>query len=481
MTANLPPYSSYRPSGMSWLDQVPAHWDVKRNGQLFSQRKETGFTELPILEVSLRTGVRVRRFDAAARKQVMSDRSKYKRAAKGDIAYNMMRMWQGAVGVAPEDGLISPAYVVASPFAGVEPRYFSELFRTAAYMGEVDAHSHGIVKDRNRLYWEDFKQIFSVFPPSIEQQAIVRFIGHLDRLAARYLQAKQKLIMLLEEQRRAIIYQAVTRGQDETVRLRPSGVEWLGDVPEHWKVLQLRRVAFARCDGPFGSGLTSAHYTQHGVRVIRLQNIGAAEFKDEDKAYISPLHYASLGDHSVMRGDLLIAGLGDERHPAGRACVAPTGIEPAMVKADCFRFRLDSSQVDPFFVALQLTATAIVASAILSTGATRQRINLTSAAYRAIAFPPLAEQNAVIESIRKDTAALTANIKMLRSEISLMREYRTRLITDVVTGQLDVREAAFSLQDEDGEPGEMSLTGDILEEASEADLGMDDLIEEVAE
>src|SRR5690349_585746 len=122
MTVNLPPYSSYRPSGLSWLDEIPAHWDVKRNGQLFSQRKETGFAELPILEVSLRTGVRVRRFDAAARKQVMSDRSKYKRAAKGDIAYNMMRMWQGAVGVAPEDGLISPAYVVASPFVGVEPR-----------------------------------------------------------------------------------------------------------------------------------------------------------------------------------------------------------------------------------------------------------------------------------------------------------------------------------------------------------------------
>ena len=103
----------------------------------------------------------------------MSDREKYKRAAKGDIAYNMMRMWQGSVGVAPVDGLVSPAYVVARPLHGVEVRYFSNLFRTSAYMSEVDNCSRGIVKDRNRLYWEDFKQIRSPYPPPDEQVALL--------------------------------------------------------------------------------------------------------------------------------------------------------------------------------------------------------------------------------------------------------------------------------------------------------------------
>jgi type I restriction enzyme S subunit len=110
---------------------------------------------LPILEVSLKTGVRVRDMENLKRKQVMTDREKYKRADKGDIAYNMMRMWQGAVGAAPVEGLVSPAYVVARPFAGTDTRYFSYLFRTAAYMTEVDGYSRGIVKDRNRLYWQD--------------------------------------------------------------------------------------------------------------------------------------------------------------------------------------------------------------------------------------------------------------------------------------------------------------------------------------
>ena len=122
------PYPAYKPSGVEWLEEVPKHWEMVRNGRLFVQRNEIGFPELPILEVSLKTGVRIRDFENSDRKQAMSDRSMYKRAAKGDIAYNMMRMWQGAVGLAPVDGLVSPAYVVAKPLPGTEPRYYGALF-----------------------------------------------------------------------------------------------------------------------------------------------------------------------------------------------------------------------------------------------------------------------------------------------------------------------------------------------------------------
>lgn len=234
MIADLKPYPAYKDSGVPWLGKVPSMWNIARNGGLFVQRNETGFAHLPILEVSLKTGVRVRNFDQSGRKQVMSDRDKYKRARKGDLAYNMMRMWQGAIGMAPIDGLVSPAYVVARPLRGIEPRFYLNLFRTDAYMGEIDKFSHGIVKDRNRLYWEDFKQMPSLVPPLEEQAAIVRFLDHADRLIKRYIRAKQKLIKLLEEQKQAIIHRAVTRGLDPNVRLKPSGVEWLGDVPEHW-------------------------------------------------------------------------------------------------------------------------------------------------------------------------------------------------------------------------------------------------------
>jgi type I restriction enzyme S subunit len=206
----LDPNVRLKPSGIGWLGDVPEHWEVVRNGRLFVQRNETGFGELPILEVSLRTGVRVRQFENGARKQVMVDREKYKRAVNGDIAYNMMRMWQGAVGVAPVDGLISPAYVVASPLPGVEVRYFANLFRTPAYMGEVNDHSRGIVKDRNRLYWEDFKQIFSPCPPQSEQKAIADFVDSVSASTAAIVGQVDREIGLLQEYRTRLIADVVT-------------------------------------------------------------------------------------------------------------------------------------------------------------------------------------------------------------------------------------------------------------------------------
>ena len=204
------PYPAYKPSGVEWLGKVPVHWEVRRNGRLFVQRNETGFPELPILEVSLNTGIRIRDFGNSDRKQIMAVRSEYKRAVKGDIAYNMMRMWQGAVGVIPVDGLVSPAYVVARPLKGTESRYFSALFRTNVYMAEVDKYSHGIVKDRNRLYWEDFKQMPTPYPPPDEQGCIVRYLDKttddIDTVVAR---GRQE-IDLLREYRTRLITDVVT-------------------------------------------------------------------------------------------------------------------------------------------------------------------------------------------------------------------------------------------------------------------------------
>lgn len=194
-----------KPSTLPWLGNMPEHWEIRRNGRLFSQRNETRYASLPILEVSLRTGVRLREFGNSARKQVMSDRGKYKRALKGDIAYNMMRMWQGAVGVVPADGLVSPAYIVARPFEGVETRYFNYLFRTAAYKAEIDARSRGIVKDRNRLYWEDFKQMSSPCPPADEQARIADYIDESTRAVTLAMEQAENEIGLFKEYRSRLI------------------------------------------------------------------------------------------------------------------------------------------------------------------------------------------------------------------------------------------------------------------------------------
>ncbi len=277
----------------------------------------------------------------------------------------------------------------------------------------------------------------------IEQQAIVSFldreVAKIDALIAE----QQRLIELLKEKRQAVISHAVTKGLNPDAPMKPSGVEWIGDVPIHWQVMTLERITMSRCDGPFGSGLKSEHYTEAGVRVVRLQNIRVDGFASAAAAYIDPSYYETqLRDHDVRGGDVLIAGLGDDKHTVGRACVAPDGIEPAMVKADCFRFRLNGEQACSKFVAIQLSAGAAADAGLLASGSTRSRIPLSTMSTRRLALPPISEQKEITSCLREQISAFHELIGEAEHAIVLLQERRTVLISAAVTGKVDVRNYA---------------------------------------
>ena len=219
---------------------------------------------------------------------------------------------------------------------------------------------------------------------------------------------------------------------------KDSGVEWIGAMPAGWTVTPLGAVTRGKCDGPFGSGLKSEHYTDGGVRVVRLQNIRGDAFDDTDAAYIDSTYYeTALGGHDVKGDDVLIAGLGDDRNTVGRACVAPIGIEPAMVKADCFRFRLDPCKAMPDFVALQLTASSPYDAGVLSSGSTRSRIPLSVMATRRLALPPVKEQRAIIAFLDHETGKIDALVAEKERLMALLKENRQALISQAVTKGLD--------------------------------------------
>ena len=452
MTPNLKSYPTYKPSGIEWLGDVPEHWVVERAKWLF-QKMERPVREEDEVVTCFRNGVVTLRKNL--RELGFTESLKeigYQGIRCGDLVIHSMDAFAGAIGIADSDGKGTPVYSVCKPKPQVNAYFYAYTLREMARNQWIQALAKGIRERSSDFRYTDFASQPVPFPPLPEQTAIVYYLDHADELIHRYVRGKQKLIRLLEEEKQAIIHRAVTRGLDPNVHLKPSGVEWLGDVPVHWEVMPLRRVAISRCDGPFGSGLKSSHYTDQGIRVVRLQNIGHAQFNNSDSAFIAPSHYATLGDHTVEPEDLLIAGLGDENHPAGRACVAPSFIVPAMVKADCFRFRLLRQRINPAFAALQLTATAGDASSLLSTGATRQRTNLQATAARPIAVPPIEEQSSIVRYLDKAIAAIDTAISHTHCQIELLQEYCTRLIADVVTGKLDVRGAAANLPDEVNAP-----------------------------
>lgn len=450
MIAGLKPHAQYRDSGLPWLGQVPAHWRTVRNGGLFGQRSQTGFAELPVLEVSLKTGVQVRSFDGAKRKQVMSDFAKYKRAAKGDLAYNTMRMWQGALGICPVDGLVSPAYVVARPYTGVETRYFAALFRTGDYMAEIDAASRGIVKDRNRLYWDQFKQMQSPCPPPEEQAAIVRFLDWANSRLERAIRAKRKVIALLMEQKQSVTQRAVTRGVDASATLRPTGIPWFGDVPSHWEVRPLKAVSVIQSGVTLGKDY-GAQQTQ-SFPYLRVANVQAGFVELSDvKTIRVPVPEARRSMLAV--GDVLMTEGGDP-DKLGRGCVWEGQVSPCLHQNHVFAVRPDQQRLEPAFLSAYL-GTSYARAYFQSTA--KQTTNLASTNKTKIGrlqvpLPPMDEQRAILTAVAAETQPVTAAIARLEAEIRFLREYRTRLVADVVTGKLDVREAAARLPD-DGAAG----------------------------
>lgn len=210
VTRGLNPNAKLKPSGIEWIGEIPENWQVDRLFSIFNERVETGHGHLPMLNITISRGVSVEDFDGDRPKRLIEDRNSYKRAAVGDIAYNMMRMWQGAVGNVNTEGLVSPAYVVARPIRDINSFYFSSMFRGKAFQIETNKFSYGIVTDRNRLYWLGFKSIFVPLPPKAEQDAIAEHITNIQEVIKKSQTALQGQIENFKTLRSTLIAHTVT-------------------------------------------------------------------------------------------------------------------------------------------------------------------------------------------------------------------------------------------------------------------------------
>jgi len=373
--------------------------------------------------------------------------------------------------VSEYEGIVSPAYVVQRPRRSAAPRYLHYLLRTPAFAKEAERWSYGITSDMWSLRPEHFKLIYSCIPPLAEQAAIVRFLEHADRRIRRYIRAKQKLIKLLEEQKQAIIHRAVTRGLDPKVRLKPSGVEWLGEVPEHWEVRKLRQC------GSISGGLTPSMADRSlwdgdipwvTPKDMKRFTIAAASMNVSAKALevtsLRPIPPGSV--LLVVRGMIL----------ARRVPIART-VQPVTINQD-MKAIVPVVGIDAGYLAYRMDAAqATFVPMIDEAGHGTKRFPTERWKNIVFAIPPAAEQRRIVICIDQATAQLAGAVDVAQREIALLREYRTRLIADVVTGKLDVREAAALLPDEiENEPLEEAEIEDDVQE-SEAGEG-DDVPEE---
>lgn len=213
VTRGLNPFAPMKGSGIDWLGKIPAHWDVRRNFTLFRESKRSGNANLPVLSVSIHSGVSTEELseEENIRSAIkIEDRTSYKEVLPGFIAYNMMRAWQGGIGSVSVHGMVSPAYVVAEPIAEVDAAFFELLYRTPVYIWQMDAASKGITDFRKRLYWDDFRNLVTILPPIDEQREIIQSIKTMTITINSGIAIKESQIAALKEYKISLINAAVT-------------------------------------------------------------------------------------------------------------------------------------------------------------------------------------------------------------------------------------------------------------------------------
>jgi type I restriction enzyme, S subunit len=426
MITDVEPYSAVKASGVAWLGDVPEHWNVTRMRFLFAEvdrRSQDGMETH--LSMSQRLGL-VPSSMVEQRALVSESYAGGKLCAPDDLVLNRLKAHLGVFAHASQAGVISPDYTVLRRRRPLSVRYFEKILRSTACRSELRIRAKGIVEGFWRLYTDDLNNIRLPVPPPAEQVAIVRFLDHADLRIRRYIQAKQKLIKLLEEQRQAVIHRAVTRGLDPNVRLQPSGVEWLGDVPEQWQISRVKTEF--ECLNRHRLPLSA---TQRGAMTVRrFDYYGASGVIDKVEDY--------LFDDEL----LLIAEDG--------ANLVLRNLPLAIIARGRFWVNNHAHILKPKRGNLEYLAAVMERLSYLPwiSGAAQPKLTKDRLMSIAIAVAPRLEQDRIISSAAAETDALRIAIERGEQEVTLLREYRTRLIADVVTGKLDVRKAAGRLPDE---------------------------------
>lgn len=426
-------YESYKPSGLDWLGEMPTNWHVFANRALFKERREAGQDDLPVLSVSLHTGVsddeQGEEENARARTR-MVDRSNYQRVRPGDVAYNMMRAWQGAIGAVRTDGLVSPAYVVAKPTKVLNPSYFEYLYRTELLVGEMNRASKGITDFRKRLYWQEFKQLSTLVPPREEQDRIVAFLDQKTAEIDATIAKKERLIELIKEQKNTRIEKAITEGLEA-----PKDSE-TGFAPKHWSRIKLKYCINLLPGFAFKSSSYSSN--ESDIPLLRGVNVNPGKLNWEDKVSWPKASLAPYLKYLLGPGDLVI-GM-DRPWVADGIRVAPvqTCDLPCLLLQRVARLRA-TNRIIQEFLALVLTSRGFLSYfEPMLTGISVPHISPEKIGNYEATLPPVEEQEAICTFVHQLSRSCERAIAKETRIVNGLRQLRASVIADVVTGKIKV-------------------------------------------
>ncbi|MER9420504.1 restriction endonuclease subunit S [Mesorhizobium sp. M0306] len=427
---SFPSYNSYKDSDLKWLGKVPSHWSIGRFKRIFEERNErSGDAAEQLLSVSAYTGVSPRseiiaEGDPLTRAESLEG---YKVCYPDDLVMNIMLAWSRGLGFSQFQGIVSPAYCVFRIIDDSSPKFLDYLVRSNECTLYFKMFSAGVIDSRLRLYPDVFRSLFCAKPPLSEQIAIAAFLDRETAKIDALVDEQKRLIDLLKEKRQAVIAHAITKGLDSRAAMRPSGVEWLGEVPAHWEVVAAKRIASVFVPqrnkpdlNAEGDGFPWVTMELMGSQVVRSAQLyvsrGAASAAGSRPLAANAVIASCVGTFgvaSINEVDVII-------NQQLQAFVPGNAILPEFL-------RLCVELARPYFE-------------MVGTAATLAYVNQQGFENLPICLPALPEQRSILQRVKEVTGYIDQLAKEAGHAVAVLQERRSALISAAVTGKIDVRD-----------------------------------------
>jgi len=442
-------YTDYKDSKIEWVGKIPEHWNVTSVGKVYeiTLGKMLQPTQLsskdefvPYLKaMNVQDGY------------LKTDTIDKMYASRSDI--DNLKILSGDLLVC-EGGEVARSVVIKKDLDRMI--FQNSLHRVRSYQNnDVTFLHYYLISLRNSGFVDilvnratiahftkdKFKSLKMPLPGIGEQKEIMKFLNKRTREIEDLITRKEILINLLEEKRQSMITEAVTKGLNPNVKMKDSGVEWIGEIPEHWEVKRVKHIAakgnYSLVDGPFGSDLKNEEYKDEGVPIIQLNNIRNGEHLFNNIKYVTEEKSRQLSKHTAVPGDLVIAKMA---HPVGRSAIVKRNFEKYVIVADCIKLSLDKNYYNRFINYTMNTAYFISQAELVAGGITRLRINLGDLKQLKLFIPPYQEQLEICGYLDVKVRGIDNSIALVTEQIQKLKDYRQSLIYEAVTGKIDVRD-----------------------------------------
>ncbi len=423
-------YSSYKDSGVKWIGEIPSHWEVLHLRNFLTIFSEKGYGDYQLLSVTREKGVILRDKDNKEENHnfVPDDLNGYKHVHVGDFVINKMKSWQGSYGVSDYEGIVSPAYFTCG-LKGVMPQFFSRAIRSKAYIGFFMQYSKGIRVDQWDLDPNSMKDIPFILPPLSEQDAIVSYLDTVTSKIDVAIEQQQKMIDLLNERKQIIINNAVTKGLDPNVKMKDSGVEWIGEIPEGWEVIKTSYVFPHIGSGTTPKSSQEDYYSEDGFPFLQTGDLNdSIVINTAKKITEKALRETNLKIYP--QGSLVIAMYGATIGKLGML-----GIATAVNQACCV---LPESKKMNIKYAFYVFSAAKKNLLLQSKGGGQPNISQDTIKNEKIVVPPIKEQMEIVKRIEDICLPIENAIELSEKQISLLQERKQIIINEVVMGKVKV-------------------------------------------